>query len=411
MSYNQTNNQYNLEEFRRYRDGEMSFREQHDLEKSLLEDAVLAEAYEGFIAMSINEVPYDQSVSELNDKLQNRIRGGERKTLMLWVYAAAASIIVGLGIIWLVFSNNQPILKNHEIAEKIVSNLPQSDKTEEKEIEPGARSVEIRPKKNPVNSDTKQDIEIPEPSLASVEKEQKDSIQVPDLAEEESLAVAIVAKPKIETSATPSPSFNYAPSGLMQKNNNQFVTGHVEDENGEAVAGASIRLSGNKGTQTDSNGNFKLNSRVGDSLTLAMIGYKAKSIRIDANNLGDIILNSDNRSLSEVVIVDSDSKRKRSVSNGARAPAYNEPTPVEGWDSYQSYLNKMSDSSKIKGVVKVSFLVNSNGSLSEFKTSGTTELFDKAIQIVTFGPAWKPSIGNESETGKRAEVTIKFKAK
>lgn len=404
MAYNHTNSKHNLEEFRRYRDGEMSFREQHDLEKSLLEDTFLAEAYEGFLAMSTNEVPYDQSISELNDNLQNRIKNKERKILMLWIYASAASIVVGLGVIWLVYFSSHQMAERRETVKKTVSVLSQPSKIEE--IELGNRSVEIKPKKA-VNIHSEQEKEIPEPSLAITEKKQ--AIQIPDFQKEESLAIVDKTRLKSEIYATPSQSFSYAPTSLMQRENNQFVTGHVTDENGDAVAGASIQPVGNKGAQTDSNGNFKLSSRIGDSLTLAMIGYKAKSIRIAANNIGTLKLEADNQMLNEVVIVGYGKAKKSSNYNTSRVQAYGEPVPVNGWESYEFYLDKMSDSSKVKGVVKVSFFVNSNGSFSDFKPRGTSELFEKAINIITSGPAWKPFISNQIEAGKRVEVTINFK--
>ena len=127
--------------------------------------------------------------------------------------------------------------------------------------------------------------------------------------------------------------------------------------------------------------------------------------------MGTLKLEADSQSLNEVVVIGYGKQQKRSVYNSTRVPAYGEPEPVKGWKSYQLYLDKMSDYSAVEGIVKVSFLVNLNGSLSDFKTTGTTELFDKAIKIITSGPAWKPFKGNQIEAGKRADVTIKFKAK
>nr|MBP6624483.1 carboxypeptidase-like regulatory domain-containing protein [Chitinophagaceae bacterium] len=53
------------------------------------------------------------------------------------------------------------------------------------------------------------------------------------------------------------------------------IRGKILDEKGEPIPGATIRVKGtNKGTVTDLNGNFKLNTEDGAALTISAIGMK-----------------------------------------------------------------------------------------------------------------------------------------
>lgn len=95
-----------FEDFRRYQSGEMSLREQHLLEKQMLEDPMLAEAYEGFLAMQRNNADFASIKNALNRNLGNRIKGSRKRTIPIWAYGAAASLVITLGTLWLVFVSN-----------------------------------------------------------------------------------------------------------------------------------------------------------------------------------------------------------------------------------------------------------------------------------------------------------------
>jgi TonB family protein len=87
--------------------------------------------------------------------------------------------------------------------------------------------------------------------------------------------------------------------------------------------------------------------------------------------------------------------------------------PRDGFASYQFYLlNNVripaeAKNSGMKGSVDVSFIVNDNGRLSDFKIErslGTA--FDKeAIRLIREGPPW---VLYNSETGIRVKITVTF---
>lgn len=79
------------------------------------------------------------------------------------------------------------------------------------------------------------------------------------------------------------------------------VSGHVQDTTGEAVPFATVTVPGTKAmTQTDANGNFKINVKPGANLHVAYIGYKPATIKADGTVL---ITLEDNSTLNEAVVI------------------------------------------------------------------------------------------------------------
>ena len=79
------------------------------------------------------------------------------------------------------------------------------------------------------------------------------------------------------------------------------VSGHVQDTTGEAVPFATVTVPGTKAmTQTDANGNFKINVKPGANIHVAYIGYKPATIKAD----GTVVITlEDNSTLNEAVVI------------------------------------------------------------------------------------------------------------
>jgi len=92
-----------FEDFRRYHHGEMSAKEQHLLEKQMLEDPMLAEAYEGFLAMQSESADLVNLKQAMDQNLQRRITSDRKRAIPLWTYGAAASLIITMGTFWILF--------------------------------------------------------------------------------------------------------------------------------------------------------------------------------------------------------------------------------------------------------------------------------------------------------------------
>lgn len=94
--------------------------------------------------------------------------------------------------------------------------------------------------------------------------------------------------------------------------NEVTVKGVVKDANGEAIIGASVIEKGNakNGTVTDIDGNYTLKVKRGATLTISYIGYISQETKG-----GNIILEEDLKSLSEVVVIGYGTQKKADVTS------------------------------------------------------------------------------------------------
>ena len=92
------------------------------------------------------------------------------------------------------------------------------------------------------------------------------------------------------------------------------INGHVQDETGEAIIGASVVVKGStNGTVTDFDGNFQLKCENGATLVITYIGFVPQEVKAK-NNL-DITLKEDVAQLNEVVVVGYGSLAKKEISS------------------------------------------------------------------------------------------------
>ncbi|MEN7550228.1 SusC/RagA family TonB-linked outer membrane protein [Rapidithrix thailandica] len=97
------------------------------------------------------------------------------------------------------------------------------------------------------------------------------------------------------------------------------LTGHIQDENGLPLPGASIIVKGSgKGTITDINGNFKLIVPKSASLIISFIGYKTQEVTVAGKTNLTIAMQADVSELEEVVITGVVERNKESFTGAVR---------------------------------------------------------------------------------------------
>ena len=80
------------------------------------------------------------------------------------------------------------------------------------------------------------------------------------------------------------------------------VSGTVSDNNGLPLPGATVVIQGTStGTSTDFDGNYSINTNVGDVLNFSYVGYSGQSVTVGASNSINVTLQPDNE-LEEVVV-------------------------------------------------------------------------------------------------------------
>ncbi len=94
----------------------------------------------------------------------------------------------------------------------------------------------------------------------------------------------------------------------------QTVSGIVKDSSGDAIIGATVRVSGtNAGTVTDAKGHYSITASRGSVLTVSYIGYLTKQVRLSGENVVDVVLQEDNTTLNDVVVVGYGVQKKKLV--------------------------------------------------------------------------------------------------
>ncbi len=97
---------------------------------------------------------------------------------------------------------------------------------------------------------------------------------------------------KAETEEAPAPAAHFVP-----------ITGVIRDNNGIALAGVSVSVKGtNKGTTTNTKGEYTIDANKGDVLVFTYIGYDEKTLTVSNDNSVDVALVLVNQQMSEVVV-------------------------------------------------------------------------------------------------------------
>lgn len=110
-----------------------------------------------------------------------------------------------------------------------------------------------------------------------------------------------------------------SPESLQQKQQKK-ITGVVNDELGEPIAGANVVEKGTtNGTITNMNGSFSLDIPENSILLVSYIGYSSKEVPVGSKTSLNIKLSEDTEQLDEVVVVGYGVQRKSSVTGSIAA--------------------------------------------------------------------------------------------
>ena len=92
------------------------------------------------------------------------------------------------------------------------------------------------------------------------------------------------------------------------------ITGVVKNEQGEFLAGATIKIKGTEKIVTsDENGSFQIDAEIGQTLEISFTGYSKKEVIIESESSLNIVLRLGDSGLDEVVVVGYGVERKRNI--------------------------------------------------------------------------------------------------
>lgn len=93
------------------------------------------------------------------------------------------------------------------------------------------------------------------------------------------------------------------------------IRGQVKDQSGEPIIGASVMIGNKTGAITDMDGNFSLSAKSSDVLKISYIGYTTKSVTVGNRTSLDIVLETDNQTLEDVVVIGYGSVKKSNLTS------------------------------------------------------------------------------------------------
>ncbi|HXB35842.1 MAG TPA: carboxypeptidase-like regulatory domain-containing protein [Puia sp.] len=402
MSTNKNTIHFFASDIEKYRKGELSAGEMHDLEQAALDDPFLADAIEGLIQHPISQ----QDLTDLQERLNKKVSEDTRRKAMLLIrrriaVAAALILLVGIGFTFFYQHSNQPqssfqsgtaakdtarvaavptapaaavptapaaVAANTRSAAE--SKAAANDSLQFKSAQPQTSQTANAPTRH---RHLPADVASTAVASTAPPANQYYAAQAP-LSDTQNLTTGL-AKQSAAASTADDLKFrnlrafqikkdSLTISSLNQSENEKFFNyraaqpllyaGKVLDINNRPLAGASLTLNGfpPSGTTTDKEGYFKLSLPPVDTtlqLTVSLIGYNQTSLALnnqsfEARSSNVIYLKPNNTNLDEVVVTGYGAKRRAtqaaapSVSSDRLDTNWISAAPVIGRQAYLQYI-------------------------------------------------------------------------
>jgi len=439
----------------KYKNGQLTEKEMHALERKALNDPFLADALEGM--ESISEENLSQDIAELN----RRVLKQKRSILFTPLRIAAGVILIAASVIVLyqLTPETKTIALKSEKPSSPVVEPKKEPSTETKKVQPKqeekiaavkkdqgpkthnalgeksqpavsklieaktdiAEKTEVAKPKGEVQSEVTiaQTLSAPEKKSEEVKPELKDApvaiaVQpTQELANEDAQKEKAASRARRSTAKAPQ---YQGGAGLAKANQatNRSISGRVVSaEDGEPLPGVNVIIEGTtEGTVTDASGNFTMQTASeSQRLVFSFISMKTQEEDIKGRDKIDVTLKQDASQLSEVVVSGFSAKRDDDTE-----PIVHLASPIGGMRAYNKYLDanvrypQQALTNNIKGKVKVEFSVKTDGSLDDYKVVkglgfGCDE---EVIRLIKDGPKWSPSTENGRPVESTVLVGVKF---
>lgn len=454
--------------FLNYIHGNRKGKEAHRIEKDAMEDPFLADAIEGYDSIPGNHA---ERIARMRSAIT--ARSARKKPHRAWKVAIAAVGLIVIASGYFILMNHQSsMLTAHESGGGYIDLYVPEDYVEQKRLELTAIQEE-NPKKEvtatsvanisnlheiiaPVeplrvylpdsyaqlHQREERELSAKRETLSRSEREEIVSADAPMLAEQYEASVNTDKSVLADSNQNKDPeeSIGNMEIYLSQTANGVMTTrsvaskrmaaplpvskktialsGKIVDSNNEPIIGATVVQKGtNKGTVTDIDGNYKLNTDSEDApLTAYLIGFEKLEIP-DPKDAKIVVMKEETGMLDEVVVTGYGTQKKSMVTGSVsevkslskNKVAEIKPEPIGGMKEYKKYIEQNlvlpSDPScqKIKGKVVLQFSVNTSGHPQNItvKKSLCPSLDQEAIRLLKDGPKWKA--GNTT-----AEIEVKF---
>jgi hypothetical protein len=435
-----------------YLSDKLTGRERNSFERGLEKDSFEAEALEGLSSLSEDELSEDLEL--LYARLHKRTKRKSRFPLIR--IAAGFAILAVMSVSYfLIFDNEMKNSGDYTLGESVVEKEVLRDSvlsktTMEKDLsetrpseEKSGKSEKTIPAKSEeptMESDRK---EIQDPEITAIADMEVEAMKedIPDIADQE-FAESIVSIDEMEITEAPAMNIEKAkseaavPARLSKMaatkksvpEKEGTIKGKVISvEDSLPIPGATIQIRGLAGgTVTDVDGMFELDAKLDSEtvVTASMIGMTTEEVQVDTSGLAEIVMQPDELTLNEVVVVGYGSKSSaREVINSdsqeqAIQDNYSPAVPENGYESFKNYIKENlvfpDEITEInRAVVILKTTISEEGIPENIRIikSPDKAFSNQAIRLLQGGPAWIPSSRDGEYLEEEVRVRIVFKRK
>lgn len=399
----------------RYQEGKLSEEEQRWLKENPFE----AEALEGLAGTT--------GWSEDIPALQQQLRERTSRQMTLWAsygrYAAAVALLFAVGWVAYQFVGRESVVEQPMQIVQTEEPVAAEDKTialsapDKVESEGAVALTNNEPLTQP-----KQSLKpVPVPKLATDEitAPAASSVSSEPLAQADEETPAEI-RGEVTDLAITEPSLSRNARMMKRQANIQTLSEQLGDRivgsvfstsDQSPLPGVNVVVKGTLvGTVTDMEGRFSI--PIPDSsentLVFSFIGFQSEEMAVRQQDSLIVALEPDEQALSEVVVTGYGKKDKSMLSQAAH--------PVPTRKAFREYLQnnlqypQKARQQNIEGTVKVQFMVEANGELTDFtiKKSLGYSCDEEAIRLIKNGPAWQPAFREGQPRAEKVTVKVRF---
>jgi hypothetical protein len=423
----------------------------------MMQDDFDSEAFDGLSKISCQEL--EQDFAELKSQIHARTHERKRRIPIWFPYAASIAILIGLGSVLM-------YLNQYSVQDELIGGEMKSDakKIEQPIVQPElpAKETELLDIVDTIEEDLELEISDSEDyavqEFAVVEEEEVDE-DVEAFSKSEILSEAPAVSNEmpvkritkstetvLESTSDVEKSLSGKVAGVVvskqnkqeeplsfftdsaKKDINRMISGVVLDEDKLPIPGVQIfsKETGG-GVVTDMDGNFQMSVKQGKNkykLTASFIGYEQKEIDAQADSALLVILEPDNTSLDEVVVVAYGAEKRKSVTGSVteiktddESSLWEKARPVnsESIPNFEKALINKLDYSKFEHLhgaykLKISFVVTTSGTIDEivFKDNIDAILISEIENLLRKEESWEPAKSKGVPVSSKVRMVLKL---
>lgn len=429
-------------DFKKYFSNNLQNKDKHAFEKQIMQDTFEEEAFDGL--SSLIQTDLDKDLTQLKNNITNRSKQSKRFVPVWFRYAASIALLIGIGATIIVFLNNRvwndSLLNDQfslemEIADSVlfdseVAITEQAIDTARKELVASNKEAKSRKKneeivivedeisieENFISEETDSDTDLYQEVLVVFEAAEEivdEPIPVTELAEiadvpsEEMVNKAIKTEPLVaENTSTDNKKITTIKGRVLGAEDNL------------SIPGVSIVFKDNPkvGTTTNIDGEFELTIPYNDdqalkTLIASFVGMESTEINLQGDSNLLVYMESSYLEMDELVVTALGIKRDAEDLEPVEFSA--KPPQNIRFSTYKKQILENLDFSKLiafpgKHKIKVSFTVNSDGSLASFsfKNHPDQVFCNEIVRVMKDLGKWIPATENNSNISSEVKFFL-----